>query len=459
MEATRRLLRPFGRGKLVRADDGRIDWTGHTKTPVPRWNNWFIDAVLAWYRRVTSSNTRGNYENRLKFASAPEKVFEYFASVKDEKKPGESFMTKADFLDSLLPFMFSQPCQTNSPLDHSQYDLGMTSSVFDIADTNRDGRISFAEYLFFTTMLSMPKEQFETAFKCYSSSFKNFVSSHSSGSCTPDEAAAAIALTKNEFLDMMESMMRRSSRGSKQRSSKAGMVSMPDPRGLSIHQDLAQLCTSALRGTLQEYLFGSEANGTTTWAVFEKLRSSLQHEILYTEFARCGPLEGKGMDASLQAGDFAKMFIAYVEPNQMESLSRRMSRLHFDDKRISFRTLNVFEDCVRKLSELSFAVEVFLKSPEMSGITKDGLVRVLAAVASDKTADFEALADVLFCVFDIDRSGTLEAEEFLTIVRLLRYDSYSSSRRRLPTHCFEQSVLKRVAYSMRLMFLDPFKFD
>jgi hypothetical protein len=43
----------------------------------------------------------GNYENRLRQHSNPEKVFQYFASV---ERDGEWFMTPADFLRAITPY-------------------------------------------------------------------------------------------------------------------------------------------------------------------------------------------------------------------------------------------------------------------------------------------------------------------------------------------------------------------
>lgn len=44
----------------------------------------------------------GNYENRLRELSSPEKVFEYFASV---QRDGEWFMTPDDFFRAITPFV------------------------------------------------------------------------------------------------------------------------------------------------------------------------------------------------------------------------------------------------------------------------------------------------------------------------------------------------------------------
>lgn len=45
---------------------------------------------------------RGNYENKIRFFSAPEKVFEIFAHEKDDDN--RLAMSYADFLTAITPF-------------------------------------------------------------------------------------------------------------------------------------------------------------------------------------------------------------------------------------------------------------------------------------------------------------------------------------------------------------------
>jgi hypothetical protein len=45
---------------------------------------------------------RGNYENKIRFFAAPEKVFEIFAHEKDEND--RLVMSYADFLNAITPF-------------------------------------------------------------------------------------------------------------------------------------------------------------------------------------------------------------------------------------------------------------------------------------------------------------------------------------------------------------------
>eukprot|EP00921_Rhytidocystis_pertsovi_P008061 GHVQ01013301.1.p1 GENE.GHVQ01013301.1~~GHVQ01013301.1.p1 ORF type:complete len:442 (-),score=42.13 GHVQ01013301.1:3282-4607(-) len=284
----------------------------------------------------------GNYENRLKFLSTPEKVFEYFASI---KSGGELFMSKTDFLDSLLPQTLVQAYDGNPQSNDSTSGICLTRSVFDIADANRDGRISFAEYLLFTTLICTPLRNFWTAFRVYSDSYYQMRSD-------PDVGDAGLSLTEEEFIDMMTFMISFSERGSRQRSTKDRKISVPEPRTVSSNKKARDICTEAIGGIMDAVLFErlnrvSEKNQrTVTWPAFAHIWNDLWTEILYIEFARCGPLEGKGLNVSLAAKDFAKMFVAYVPPSQMEAFSRRIIRLEYPDVRISFSTLLAFEECV-----------------------------------------------------------------------------------------------------------------
>jgi Ca2+-binding EF-hand superfamily protein len=82
-------------------------------------------------------------------------VFQYFASIKDGD---EWFMTAQDFLRSIMPFSKLAP--------GSEIDVPPSFAyVMSIADPNGDGRISFAEYVFFTSLMSIPRKYFDIAFR------------------------------------------------------------------------------------------------------------------------------------------------------------------------------------------------------------------------------------------------------------------------------------------------------
>lgn len=59
---------------------------------------------------TTQSRIRGNYENKIRFFSPPEKMFEVFASVKGED--GKLSMNYKDLIRSITPYNYGE-LQTN----------------------------------------------------------------------------------------------------------------------------------------------------------------------------------------------------------------------------------------------------------------------------------------------------------------------------------------------------------
>jgi Ca2+-binding EF-hand superfamily protein len=128
------------------------------------------------------------YENRIRAFSAPEKVFALFAS---KEQDGEAYMTAEDFLRSLHPRRSS-----GKPSKRQQ---AAAKRLFQLVDLNGDGLISFHEYIFFMTMLSLPPSRFKVAFDMFDTD--------SSGS-----------LDQKEFASMIEVLKAKSTMGQSKRS-------------------------------------------------------------------------------------------------------------------------------------------------------------------------------------------------------------------------------------------------
>ncbi|KAJ6857458.1 Calcium-binding EF hand family protein [Populus alba x Populus x berolinensis] len=125
----------------------------------------FLSIVPDSYRRRVFFN----YEKRIRLQSPPEKVFEYFASKKPD---GEVLMTPADLMRAVVPVF--PPSESNRVREG--FLRGETvpgelhcapSRFFMLFDTNSDGLISFSEYIFFVTLLSIPESSFSVAFKMF----------------------------------------------------------------------------------------------------------------------------------------------------------------------------------------------------------------------------------------------------------------------------------------------------
>lgn len=96
---------------------------------------------------------RGNYENKIRFYSPPEKIFQTFASVKTENN--KLAMTYLDFFRALTPYNYT------GFRDNKDYFEKYSPDILKVADANGDGVISFTEFFFFVTILQMPESLFE----------------------------------------------------------------------------------------------------------------------------------------------------------------------------------------------------------------------------------------------------------------------------------------------------------
>lgn len=88
---------------------------------------------------------RGKYENKIRFFASPEKVFEIFASKKDDET-GEVSMSYGDFLHALTPY------NNGELLDGGvieKYTEENEIPMLKFADADNSGTINFSEFLFF----------------------------------------------------------------------------------------------------------------------------------------------------------------------------------------------------------------------------------------------------------------------------------------------------------------------
>lgn len=103
---------------------------------------------------------RGNYENKVRFYSPPEKVFEIFATHKTEE--GELRMTYADFLRAMTPFS-----QTEFFEDTEEYVKECSPEILKRVDVDGDGNISFCEFFFFLVLAQIPPIKLRRVFNKY----------------------------------------------------------------------------------------------------------------------------------------------------------------------------------------------------------------------------------------------------------------------------------------------------
>ncbi|WJX41728.1 hypothetical protein P8452_29042 [Trifolium repens] len=213
-----------------------------------------------------------NYEKRIRLHSPPEKVFEYFASYRE----GEPLMTPADLMRAVVPVF--PPSESNLVREgHLKGERSPghlfcpPSDFFMLFDVNGDGLISFREYLFLITLLSIPESSFSAVFKMFDMDNDG-------------------EIDKEEFKRVVTSMRSHSRHG--------------------VHRRDELLTDASIEnGRMVEYLFGKDGKGRLKHDKFVKFISDLHDEILRLEFVHYDFKSRK----TISAKDFAHSIVASAD--------------------------------------------------------------------------------------------------------------------------------------------------
>jgi len=257
-------------------------------------------------------------------------------------------------------------------------------------DLNGDGLISYHEYIFFMTMLSLPPSRFKVAFEMFDLD--------SNGS-----------LDQKEFASMIEVLKSKSAMGASSHSnavSTSNKVKSAKSKEAQVHKGKYPV------------LFGQRGLKTLTYSRFAGFLDQLQKDLVTLEFESFGPVED-----SITAGAFATSLVSHVYPNQYKSYMKRI-KLIDESTRVTYEQFLAFEQVLANLDDISVAINTF--SAANGGFGKEHLKHAAKVVAGVKLD--AGMVDVIFDVFDSDKSGTLENDEFLAVMQVRRF--HGASRRR-----------------------------
>jgi Ca2+-binding EF-hand superfamily protein len=91
---------------------------------------------------------RGLYENKIRFFCGPEKIYEIFASNRNES--GKLTMSYRDFYKAVTPYSYTSPGNTED------YFKRFKPKTLKIIDADGSGEIEFTEFFFFILLLQVP---------------------------------------------------------------------------------------------------------------------------------------------------------------------------------------------------------------------------------------------------------------------------------------------------------------
>ncbi|KAF5812858.1 putative calcium uptake protein/3 [Helianthus annuus] len=322
------------------------------------------------------------YEKRIRTQSPPEKVFEYFASYRSPT--GEPFMTPADLMRAVVP-VFPPSEATRVRGGSLKGELAPTelhcppSKFFMLFDTNNDGLISFAEYIFFVTLLSIPESSFSIAFKMF-------------------DLDNSGEIDKEEFKKVMAMMRAQHRQGSRHRDGKRN--------GLKIS-------TPVDNGGLLEHFFGKDGKPCLSIEKFVKFLKDLKNEILLLEFAHYD-YKSRG---TISAKDFALSMVASADMIHINKFLDLVEKLNdeptLNNICISFDDFKKFAELRTQLRQLSLAIFSYGKVNGL--LTKNDFQRATKQVCGIALSD--NVIDIIYYMFDANRDGNLSSDEFLRVLQ------------------------------------------
>ncbi|KDP33558.1 hypothetical protein JCGZ_07129 [Jatropha curcas] len=322
-----------------------------------------------------------NYEKRIRLRSPPEKVFEYFASY--QAPNGELFMRPADLMRAVVPVF--PPSESNHVREG--YLCGERrpgelrcppSKFFMLFDVNNDGLVSFKEYIFFVTLLSIPESSFSVAFKMFDINNNG-------------------EIDRKEFKKVMALMRAHNRQG-------------------AVHRDGLRtglkVSGSVENGGLVEYFFGKDGKGCLHHDKFVQFLRELHDEMLRLEFAH---YDYKSQE-SILAKDFALSMVASADLSHLDKLLCRVDELNNDarlkDVQITFDEFKSFADLRKKLVPFSLAVFSYGKVNGL--LTREDFQRAASYICGISLT--QNVVDIIFHVFDSNQDGHLSPDEFVRVL-------------------------------------------
>ncbi|XP_020965726.1 calcium uptake protein, mitochondrial-like isoform X2 [Arachis ipaensis] len=297
-----------------------------------------------------------NYEKRMRLHSPPEKVFEYFASCRSPE--GEVLMEAADLMRAVVAVF--PPSESNVVREgylkgerRSPGHLRCPPSLFFMLfDVNNDGLISFNEYIFLVTLLSIPESSFSAAFKMFDMDNDG-------------------EIDKEEFKKVMELMRSHNSYRQGAHHHRDGMR-----KGSKVNDDCVE------NGGVLEYFFGKDGKGRLSIHRFLQFMRDLHHEILRLEFDHYDYKSRK----TISAKDFALSIVASADLSHLELR--------------------------KKLLPFSLAIIGFAKVNGL--LRREDFQRAASHVCGLSLSD--NVVKIVYHLFDTNGDGHLSSDEFVRVL-------------------------------------------
>lgn len=326
------------------------------------------------------------YENKIRFYSTPEKAFNYFASVQTAEG---KFMTVDDLILAITPSMHRETEESSHEINFfssasapgasgalmasnissssstlSSVNRTISDSVFSIIDSSGDGLISFEEFLFCQTLLSIPSSSFRIAFDMFDLD----------GNGTIDA---------NEFETVMRSMRSRS----------------PLTSGKRLER-----YAESTDGVLDTF-FGKDRKNKLRIETFVQFLSDLQTEVISLEFAHYAEEDGLSTEAFIK--------LVACRSGQLRTYLENTEEANNDHK-ISLEDFLSLSKFIEEAERAENALDLYLGETEQI----DGNLFIRLAKAVSGVSLPSSLVLVLFQAFGAkDLSDAINPHELFSVLR------------------------------------------
>jgi Ca2+-binding EF-hand superfamily protein len=317
--------------------------------------------------------------------------FNHFASEKEEGEDGrpEKYMNAEDFLRSLLVTKKTDD-QVSAAVVR---DL---DRLFRAVDANGDGKLSYGEYSMLMVFLTRSTADFRLAFHMFD-----------------EDETGTIGV--DEFKNLVKALR-------------------IDP---NVELDF--------EGGLTTMFFGSSYKKRVSQVELLKFVSDLKLEILKAEFRQFDP-EGEGFVTP-------KKFCKLITNSMLGShvpfyIVSNLRQLGGDDNKVGFEQWVKFSHVMDMCDDLAVAMQVYCGGGQT--LRKEDFHRAVKAVSKSTDVSPQTV-DLIYALFDKDGDGSLEYEEFISVVRSkVKYNHFHKDKKRKGRsppqqfiHCLNTVIFER----------------
>ncbi|CAH0475035.1 unnamed protein product [Peronospora belbahrii] len=409
-----------------------------------------------------SERTVGNYENRIRKFSSPERVFEYFSSVEIDK---QFYMTRDDLARAVTPYTYrhgaplssknpkfnAKASRTKNPKEVADEYLRRVEKVLiDNANVTRadvNGLLAFRDehhvdmetHIKTLRTLHITNAEFEKFIVLHGGpprikTFFDMVDADGDGLISYPEYSffcTLLAIPERHF-ELAFKMFDTDENGQldhREFKQIINLMRLRTPAGRqdrSLHDDEV---------SIYKHLFGEMASKSLSYEEFCAFRRGLKQEIMRIQFEQYD-VDG---DRILSPREFGMFLVSHVNQRDIEKWVERVNKLqelkgHITEQ--EFMDFNVF---LEHLDELEVAMNLVM---QVHGVDKVQFQRATkAATGGSKHSEpvTPLQIDILFALFDLDGDGHLSTKEFIKVMHTRKDSGFNEPR---DTGAF--SFMKRV---------------